>query len=109
MSAVVAKQTFQIQDLEILEAIGNHTLGKVGMSLLSCVVFLADSVEPGRGNQPELVEIRRICLENPYQAVWMICDRTMQYLIQRQHLIHPRMVTTRNWAIQMASQGSVHS
>lgn len=102
VSAVVARQTFQVQDPDILDAIRNHTLGNVGMSLLSCVVFLADSAEPGRGKHPELEEIRQICLENLYQAVWMTCDRTMQHLLQRQHLIHPRMVSTRNWAIQMA-------
>ena len=102
VSAVVARQTFQMQDPEVLAAIGNHTLGNAGMSLLSCVVFLADSLEPGRGNKPKLEEIRKVCLKDLYAAVWLTCDRTLQHLIKQQRLIHPRMVATRNWALQMS-------
>jgi predicted HD superfamily hydrolase involved in NAD metabolism len=102
VSAIVARDQFQVQDLEILDAIRNHTLGQPGMSLLSCVVFLADSVEPGRGTNAELEAIRAVCQQDLYQAVWMTCDRTFRHLIQKQQLIHPRMVLTRNWMLQMS-------
>lgn len=102
VSAVVAHDRFGVADPEILAAIANHTLGRPGMDLLSCVVFLADSLEPGRGNSPELETIRQVCSENLYQAVWMTCDRTLKHLIENGNLIHPRMVLTRNWALQIA-------
>lgn len=102
VSAVVAHDRFGVADPEILAAIANHTLGRPGMDLLSCVVFLADSLEPGRGNSPELEAIRQVCSKNLYQAVWMTCDRTLKHLIENGNLIHPRMVLTRNWALQIA-------
>ncbi|MEM7713979.1 MAG: hypothetical protein AAF349_10460 [Cyanobacteria bacterium P01_A01_bin.68] len=34
-----------MKDEQMLSAIFNHTLGSAQMSLLSCIVFLADSIE----------------------------------------------------------------
>lgn len=102
VSAIVARDLFQVQDQEILDAIRHHTLGQPHMSLLSCVVFLADSLEPGRGSHPELEAIRQVSQTNLYQAVWLTCDRTFRHLIKTQRLIHPRMVATRNWALKVA-------
>lgn len=102
VSAVVAREEFHIQDPEVLAAISNHTLGQPDMSLLSCVVFLADSLELGRGDRPKLNRIREVCLQDLHQAVWMTCDIKLQQLIKAHRLIHPRMIATRNWAIQVS-------
>ena len=104
VSALVARDRFGVQDEEILQAIQNHTLGRPGMSWLSCTVFLADSLEPGRGNSPELEALRQESRQNLYKAVWGTCDYSLQYLIETHRLIHPRTILTRNWAMQIASQ-----
>lgn len=108
VSAIVAQEQFGVHDQEVLQAIANHTLGQPAMGPLSCVVFLADSIEPGRGNSPKLEEIRNVCWENLYQAVWITCDHSLKQLMKTRKLIHPRMVLTRNWALQM-SQVQLHS
>ncbi|WP_413166501.1 bis(5'-nucleosyl)-tetraphosphatase (symmetrical) YqeK [Capilliphycus salinus ALCB114379] len=100
ISAVVAREEFGIEDREVLNAIANHTLGKPEMSPLSCVVFLADTLEPGRGNTDELEALRALCYQNLYRAVWKTCDYTLNYLIKTSSVIHPRAVLTRNWALQ---------
>ncbi len=46
--AVIAKEQFNIQDEDILEAIRWHTTGKRDMSELSSVLYVADYIEPGR-------------------------------------------------------------
>lgn len=97
VGAIVARDQFGIQDEEVLQAIANHTLGKPEMSPLSCVVFLADSLEPGRGNTPELNALRQTSQKDLPQAVWMICDASIQDLVAKRRLIHPRTVLTRNW------------
>lgn len=102
IGAIIAAEEFGVTDPEILQAIANHTLGKPGMDQLSCVVFLADSIEPGRGDHPQLEAIRQVCALNLYQAVWMTCDRTLSHLLATGSLMHPRMVLTRNWALQMS-------
>lgn len=105
VSACVAQSEFGVTDPEILAAVADHTLGRPGMGLLSCVVFLADSLEPGRGDSKDLNQLRKIAQENLYAAVWQTCDRTLEHLIKHHRLIHPRMIATRNWAIQLAPPG----
>jgi predicted HD superfamily hydrolase involved in NAD metabolism len=100
VSAIVACQQFSVTDPEILAAISNHTLGKPAMSPLSCVVFLADSLEPGRGSTAELDFLRQISQQDLTRAVWKTCDYTLNHLIQKQRLVHPRAIATRNWFLQ---------
>ncbi len=100
VSAIVARNTFGVKDEEVLQAIANHTLGRPGMSLLSCIVFLADSLEPGRGSTPELEALRQISHQNLDQAVWLTCDYSLKFLLETHCLIHPRTIATRNWFLQ---------
>lgn len=103
VGAIVARDQFGIQDPEILEAIANHTLGRPGMSALSCVVFLADSLEPGRGNTPTLNILRHTSRQNLPRAVWMSCDDSIKHLTASRRLIHPRVLLTRNWFLQQTN------
>ncbi|MDG2990753.1 bis(5'-nucleosyl)-tetraphosphatase (symmetrical) YqeK [Candidatus Synechococcus calcipolaris G9] len=104
VSALVAQQEFGIEDERLLGAIANHTLGRPNMDALSCVVFLADSLEPGRGDTPELNSLRQIAQTNLHRAVWRVCDRTLYFLVNQSRSIHPRMVLTRNWAMEQEHQ-----
>ncbi|NJL36910.1 MAG: HD domain-containing protein [Leptolyngbyaceae cyanobacterium RM2_2_4] len=105
VGAIVARDQFGIQDEEVLQAIANHTLGKPGMSPLSCVVFLADSLEPGRGDTLELNVLREASQKDLSQAVWMSCDAAIQELIAKHRLIHPRTLLTRNWFLYSVGMG----
>ncbi|NJK41586.1 MAG: HD domain-containing protein [Acaryochloridaceae cyanobacterium SU_2_1] len=107
VSAVVAQQEFAVQDQAILDAIRHHTLGKPQMSSLSSVVFLADSLEPGRGDRPQLEEARHLAQTNLIDAVACVCDLTLKHLIKTHRLIHPQMVLTRNWAWQVKQSATL--
>ena len=48
LGAALAREQFGIDDPEILSAIEKHTTGAAGMSALDKVLYLADSLEPGR-------------------------------------------------------------
>jgi predicted HD superfamily hydrolase involved in NAD metabolism len=109
ISAIVAHDEFNVRDTAILEAIQCHTLGHPGMSPLSCVVYLADSLEPGRGNTPELETLRHMSEVNLYEAVWHTCDYSLQYLLNSRCIIHPRAVLTRNWAMTVSRNISLSS
>lgn len=102
VGAIVARDEFardesDIQKPEVLAAIADHTLGRPGMNPLSCVVFLSDSLEPGRGDTPELNLIRQVSQQDLHQAVQLTCDHTLKHLIETQRLIHPRALLTQNW------------
>jgi len=102
VSAIVAKNKFGMQDEAVLQAIRNHTLGCPGMNSLSCVVFLADSLEPNRGNTLELAALRQVSQQDLYKAVWLTCDYSLRFLLDSRCLMHPRTILTRNWAIAKA-------
>lgn len=102
VSAIVAQSEFGVTNPEILQAIADHTLGRPGMSMMSCIVFLADSLEAGRGDTEELRSLRQLSYENLYRAVWRTCDYSVQHLLATRCLIHPRAILTRNWAMTMS-------
>ncbi len=103
VGAIVARDEFGITDPAILNAIRHHTLGEPQMPPLSCVVFLADSLEPGRGDTPELANLRDLSQRNLYLAIAQTSAYVIQQLLKTRRLIHPRTVLTRNWALQEAS------
>jgi predicted HD superfamily hydrolase involved in NAD metabolism len=104
VSAIVARDEFGVTDTEILHAIADHTLGRPEMSPLSCIVFLADTLELGRGDSVELQTLRSLSYQNLYQAVWHTCDYSLRYLLATRCLIHPRTIRTRNWAMTASSK-----
>jgi predicted HD superfamily hydrolase involved in NAD metabolism len=102
VSAIVARTEFGVTDPIILQAIADHTLGRPGMGAMSCIVFLADSLEAGRGDNDKLRLLRQLSHENLYKAVWYTCDYSLEYLLSTRCLIHPRTIRTRNWAMTMS-------
>lgn len=104
VSAIVARDEFGVSDLEILDAIRNHTLGRPQMSPLSCIVFVADALEPNRGNTPELEAMRRVSWQNLYRSVQQTCDYSLKHLLDRHKTIHPRAILTRNWALHIVTK-----
>ena len=102
VSAIVARDEFGVEDPEILEAIRNHTLGHPQMDGFSCIVFVADALEPNRGDTPELESMRQVSRENLDRGVRQTCDYSLQVLLKKGRPIHPRTVLTRNWALGKA-------
>jgi predicted HD superfamily hydrolase involved in NAD metabolism len=96
VGAIVARDQFGVQDRQVLDAIRNHTLGRPEMDGLSCVVYLADSLEPGRGETVDLERLRHLSHVDLVEAVWRTCDYTLQHLLAQHQFIHPRAVSTRN-------------
>jgi predicted HD superfamily hydrolase involved in NAD metabolism len=105
VSAIVAREEFGVTNPEILQAIADHTLGRPGMSAMSCIVFLADSLEAGRGDTAQLQSLRQLSYRDLHQAVWRTCDYSLEYLLSTRCLIHPRTIRTRNWAMTMSATG----
>lgn len=104
VGAIVAREQFGVKDEEVLTAISNHTLGNPQMGTLSCIVFVADVLEPNRGNTPELEAMRYISRQNLYKGVRQTCDFSLKYLLDSPRLIHPRVILTRNWALSQTEE-----
>ena len=102
VSAVIAKQEFGVCEPEIIAAIANHTLGTPHMSPLSCIIFVADALEPNRGDNAELTAMREMARQNLYKCVQQTAEYSLKYLLSKHKIIHPRTVLTRNWALSEA-------
>lgn len=48
LGAAIAREQFGVDDPQVLSAIEKHTTAAGEMSVLDCVVYLADALEPGR-------------------------------------------------------------
>jgi predicted HD superfamily hydrolase involved in NAD metabolism len=107
VSAIVAREKFGVEDDLVLDAIALHTLGRPGMSDLSCVVYIADTLEPSRGNTPQLEALRQVSQQDLHKALWLTCDYCLKFLLDSRCLIHPRTILTRNWAVARSSQNTL--
>lgn len=94
VGSYLASKKFGIQDEDILNAILNHTTGRPGMSKLEKIIYIADYIEPGRKQAPNLPSIRKTAFQDLDKALLMILEDTLQYLHSVQGTIDPMTQTT---------------
>ena len=99
VSAELARREFGIDDEEVLSAIRYHTTGRVWMSLLEKIVYLADYIEPGRCFTG-VDELRELACQDLDTALIRAMDLTLTHVMRRGLLIHPRTVKARNCLIE---------
>ncbi|MBP3218128.1 MAG: bis(5'-nucleosyl)-tetraphosphatase (symmetrical) YqeK [Lachnospiraceae bacterium] len=78
--AILAQEKYDIDDPEILEAIRNHTTGKPAMSLLDKIIYIADYIEPGRDQAPNLSIVRSMAFEDIDRTLFKILEDILLYL-----------------------------
>lgn len=95
--AYMAKKEYSIKDKEILSAIEYHTTGKENMTMLEKIVFTADYIEPGRDKAPRLEEIRKTAFEDINEAMLMIFDDTISYILSSDGEVDPTTLDAYNF------------
>ena len=76
----VAMKQFNIHDQDIINAILNHTTGRPGMSQLEKIIYIADYIEPGRKQAPNLTKLRRLAFQDLDQALLQVLGDILHYL-----------------------------
>jgi len=102
VAAFVAREELGIKHQELLDAVSEHTLGKVGMTDLSKVVFLADCLEESRPKDftdPiwQALKNNQMNMVNLDAAMLVACDLSLDHLIKSQRVIHIKTVDVRNY------------
>lgn len=95
VGAYLVEQEAGITDQEILDAIAYHTSGRIGMTLLDKVVYLADYIEPGR-SFPGVEEVRKLAEQNLDAAVIQAVRNTINFLMMKKQVIYPATFHTYN-------------
>ena len=83
LGAYLAKEMYQIENTEILDAISCHTTGRPHMTLLDKIIYIADYIEPGRDKAENLPYIRKIAFEDLDVCMAEILHDTLAYLSSR--------------------------
>lgn len=87
-AAVLLRDKFKVLDPEILEAVANHTSGKIGMCDLTKCLFLADKIEPGRPQSTD--EYRENLLSMTLDdMLYSVLEENYEYLINHGIEISP--------------------
>ncbi|MDE0315012.1 MAG: bis(5'-nucleosyl)-tetraphosphatase (symmetrical) YqeK [Candidatus Poribacteria bacterium] len=90
-----AIELFEITDLEILEAIRNHTTGNASMGLIAKLIYVADFAEPTR-EYKEAAQVRKLAEMELDQAVHNVAHYKIDFLLQKGWIIHPNTILTYN-------------
>ena len=99
VGSYVAREVFDIDDEEILNAVKYHTTGKENMSLLEKIIYMADLVEEGR-KFPKVEELRELTFNGKLdEALLLSFNNTIKFVIDNEQLIHPRTVSARNYIL----------
>lgn len=80
LGAHLAKQKYDVDNTDILNAIRYHTTGRPAMTLLEKIIYVADYIEPRRFKAPNLDKIRKLAFVDLDQTVCRIMSDTLAYL-----------------------------
>lgn len=94
------QDVFNIQDMDIINAVRYHTTGRDNMTILEKIIFIADMIEEGR-DFPGVDYLRELCFSGQLnEAIITSYNNTIKFVIENNQLIHPRSVIARNYLMQ---------
>ena len=95
IGAILARDVYDIEDDDVLNAISYHTTGRRNMTMLEKIVFIADYIEPSR-NFEGLENIRKLAFRDIDLAVFEALENSIKHLIDKKSYIHMDTLDARN-------------
>lgn len=100
VGAEMVREHFSLFDEDILNAIRYHTTARVGMSRVEKLVYIADKIEENTRNPLYSQKMTAFLdFKDPLSldlTMLYILDSTIQFLMSKHQIIHPRTVEARN-------------
>ena len=103
VGAIIARDTMEIKDKGIFNAIAYHTTGRKNMTLLEKIIYLADYVEPLR-KYPGVEELRELAFKDMDIALIKSFDITIKYVIDKGQMLHLNTIEGRNYLIKIVGE-----
>ncbi|MGI6211002.1 MAG: bis(5'-nucleosyl)-tetraphosphatase (symmetrical) YqeK [Anaerovoracaceae bacterium] len=88
VAAAYMEQELGITDRDLINAVSYHTTGRAGMSKLEKILYLADSIEPGR-HYNGVARLRKLAFRDLDSAVLYSASSTEKYLKQKGSPVDP--------------------
>ncbi len=89
LGAFLAAKKYHVKEKEIMNAIASHTTGCPHMSLLDKIIYIADYIEPGRKELPNMAEVRRLAFTDIDDCLYRILKDSLEYLNSKNEPIDP--------------------
>ena len=96
IAADIAKNKFKITNIEILNAIKNHTVGRVNMSNCEKIIFVADSLSPDRKFKIRFISKKKL-LSNLDEAFKLVLQNKINYVVSKFQVLHPDIIDIWNY------------
>ncbi len=78
LSSIIAKKDYNIDDIEIINAMKYHATATDKMSKLAKIIYVADKIEPGRGyNSSAMINL---CMESINKGFKKVLEENIDYL-----------------------------
>jgi len=97
--AYVAKNLFNIHDIEILDAITYHTVPRLNMTKLDKIISVADLIEKNR-EYPHVDKIRALAEKDLDLAFLEVIERGIIHVIDKNELLHVNSVNVYNYMLK---------
>lgn len=110
VAAILAQTQWGVEDAEILSAIRCHTTGKINMSLLDKILYMADMTSAER-DFPGVEQLRTMQMQDLDLALMQAMRRTIDFQTQKGSTLDPETRAAYDWlcaqraAQQDATQG----
>jgi len=98
VGAKLAEEVFGIKDADILNAICYHTTGRMNMSMLEKIIYIADIIEPLRSFEG-VEELRKEAVVDINRAVLLALDGSIRYVLSKGAMLHVDTVNSRNYLL----------
>lgn len=107
VGAEIAREDFDIKDRQVIESIKAHTFGKKDMTKFDKIIYLADTLDPGRGNKDSQKQIdeAKADIEKVFSEIYA---GQLEYLIKNKKVIHPVSMDVWNELVQNNRYGREH-
>ncbi|MBO4384670.1 MAG: nicotinate-nucleotide adenylyltransferase [Clostridia bacterium] len=88
LGAVLAMEKYGVTDPEVLSAISCHTIGRVGMSLMDKIIYVADKIEPSR-DFDGVDDIRDVAYSDINRAMLLVMRHSADYTKRSGRAVNP--------------------
>jgi nicotinate-nucleotide adenylyltransferase len=96
IGADIAQKQFGIKDKEIINAIKNHTVGRVGMSEFEKVIFIADALSLDRKYKKTFVS-KKIMFGDLDKTFKLVLQNKIKYVVSNFKVLHPDIIKIWNY------------
>lgn len=89
LGAFITWKKYHVEDKGIIRAIAAHTTGRPEMSLLDKIIYIADFIEPGRDEAPNLPVVRELAFTDLDACLLRVLEDSLSYLSTKGASIDP--------------------